>query len=227
MTADTSSIPGYYLQFASDNAAGVCPEALAAMNDANSGFAASYGNDDATKLVCDRLRELFETDAEVFFVFNGTAANSVTLAALCQPYQAVICTDTSHVETDECGAPEFFSSGSKLLLSPHRQGKLTSAGVLEVVEDHQGDNYRAFYTVVKFAAPQRPPKVLLKERAAPLRARSNASPTSRATLFGSSFPLEESRRGNDRPAARGGVARLVGPFGRSYQRRRFRASSKY
>ena len=133
MTADTSSIPGYYLQFASDNAAGVCPEALAAMNDANSGFAASYGNDDATKLVCDRLRELFETDAEVFFVFNGTAANSVTLAALCQPYQAVICTDTSHVETDECGAPEFFSSGSKLLLSPHRQGKLTSAGVLEVI----------------------------------------------------------------------------------------------
>ena len=133
MTADTSSIPGYYLQFASDNAAGVCPEALAAMNEANSGFAASYGNDDATKLVCDRLRELFETDAEVFFVFNGTAANSVTLAALCQPYQAVICTDTSHVETDECGAPEFFSSGSKLLLSPHRQGKLTSAGVLEVI----------------------------------------------------------------------------------------------
>ena len=57
MTADTSSIPGYYLQFASDNAAGVCPEALAAMNEANSGFAASYGNDDATKLVCDRLRE--------------------------------------------------------------------------------------------------------------------------------------------------------------------------
>lgn len=133
MTADTSSIPGYYLQFASDNAAGVCPEALAAMNEANSGFAASYGNDDATKLVCDRLRELFETDAEVFFVLNGTAANSVTLAALCQPYQAVICTDTSHVETDECGAPEFFSSGSKLLLSPHRQGKLTSAGVLEVI----------------------------------------------------------------------------------------------
>ena len=125
--------PGYFLQFASDNAAGVCPEALAAMNEANRGFAASYGNDDATNQVCDQLRELFEADAEVFFVFNGTAANSVALASLCQSYQAVICTDTSHVETDECGAPEFFSSGSKLLLSPHRQGKLTSAGVLEVI----------------------------------------------------------------------------------------------
>jgi len=110
--------------------------------------------------------------------------------------------------------------------APRRTG-FGSAGVLEVVEDHRGDTYRAFYTVVKFAAPQRPPKMLLKERAAPLRARSNASPTSRATLFGSSFPLEESRRGNDRPAARGGVARLAGPFGRSYQRRSFRESSKY
>ena len=130
---DTPDTPGYFLQFASDNAAGVCPEALAALNDANRGFAASYGNDDATNQVCDQLRELFEADAEIFFVFNGTAANSVALASLCQSYQAVICTDTSHVETDECGAPEFFSSGSKLLLSPHRQGKLTSAGVLEVI----------------------------------------------------------------------------------------------
>ena len=79
------------------------------------------------------MRELFEADAEVFFVFNGTAANSIALAALCQSYQAVICTDTAHVETDECGAPEFFSNGSKLLLAPHRHGKLTSAGVLEVI----------------------------------------------------------------------------------------------
>ena len=125
--------PGYFLQFASDNSAGICPEALSAFNLANSGFAASYGNDDATHLVCDRLRELFEADAEIFFVFNGTAANSIALAALCQSYQAVICTDTAHVETDECGAPEFFSNGSKLLLAPHRHGKLTSAGVLEVI----------------------------------------------------------------------------------------------
>ena len=125
--------PGFHLQFASDNTAGICPEAMAAFINANEGFAASYGNDDATHHVCDRLREVFEADAEIFFVFNGTAANSVALASLCQSYQAVICSDTAHVETDECGAPEFFSNGSKLLLSPHRHGKLTSAGVLEVI----------------------------------------------------------------------------------------------
>ena len=133
MNATAQSTPGYYLQFASDNTAGVCPEALAAFNHANAGFAASYGNDDATHAVCDRLREVFAADAEIFFVFNGTAANSVALASLCQSYQAVICSDTAHVETDECGAPEFFSNGSKLLSSPHRHGKLTSAGVLEVI----------------------------------------------------------------------------------------------
>lgn len=111
----------------------MCPEALAAFNSANAGFAASYGNDDATHQVCDRLREVFEAEADIFFVFNGTAANSLALASLCQSYQAVICSDTAHVETDECGAPEFFSNGSKLLSSPHRHGKLTSAGVREVI----------------------------------------------------------------------------------------------
>lgn len=132
----TPTIPhalGHHLQFASDNTAGICPEALHALVSANAGFAASYGNDDATRLACDRIRELFETDADVFFVFNGTAANSIALAALCQSYQAVICSDTAHVETDECGAPEFFSNGSKLLSAPHRHGKLTSAGVLDVI----------------------------------------------------------------------------------------------
>jgi threonine aldolase len=124
---------GYYLQFASDNTAGICTEASNAFNTANRGFAASYGNDDATREVCNKLREVFEVDAEIFFVFNGTAANSIALASLCQSYQAVICSDTAHVETDECGAPEFFSNGSKLLSSPHRQGKLTSSGVLEVI----------------------------------------------------------------------------------------------
>ncbi len=125
--------PGHFLQFASDNTSGICPEAMQALVAADLGFAASYGNDHATQQACDRIRELFEADAEVFFVFNGTAANSIALASLCQSYQAVICSDTAHVETDECGAPEFFSNGSKLLSAPHRQGKLTSAGVLEVI----------------------------------------------------------------------------------------------
>lgn len=132
---------GFKLQFSSDNTAGVCPEALAAFKGANSGFQPSYGNDDLTRAVCDRLREVFETDCEIFFVFNGTAANSLALASLCQSYQSVVCTDCAHVETDECGAPEFFSNGSKLLLSPHRHGKLTALGVREVITRRSDIHY--------------------------------------------------------------------------------------
>ena len=64
--------------------------------------------------------DLFENDCEVFFVFNGTAANSLALASLCQSYHSIICSTTAHVETDECGAPEFFSNGTKLLVAQAR-----------------------------------------------------------------------------------------------------------
>ena len=78
--------------FASDNNAGICPEALAALKRANAtGHELSYGEDRWTAAVCDGLRALFETDCEVFFVFNGTAANSLALSAMCQSYHAVIC----------------------------------------------------------------------------------------------------------------------------------------
>ncbi len=112
--------------FASDNNAGVCPEAFAALERANTtGHELSYGDDRWTHEVCDRLRALFQTDCEVFFVFNGTAANSLALASLCQSYHSVICHEVAHVETDECGAPEFFSNGSKLLTAAAPLGKLT------------------------------------------------------------------------------------------------------
>src|SRR5580698_11578733 len=119
--------------FASDNYAGICPEALQALIAANgSGHEPAYGDDSWTNQVCDRLRDLFQTDCEVFFVFNGTAANSLALASLCQSYHSVICCDQSHVETDECGAPEFFSNGSKLLVAPSADGKLTPASIREL-----------------------------------------------------------------------------------------------
>jgi threonine aldolase len=73
---------------------------------------------------------VFETDCQVFFVFNGTAANSLALAALCRSYHSVICHELAHVETDECGAPEFFSNGTKILHIPGPGGKLD----LEAVE---------------------------------------------------------------------------------------------
>ena len=96
-------------QFASDNYSGICPEAWAAMAEANEGHAPAYGDDAWTAKAADAFRTLFETACEVFFVFNGTAANSLALAALCQSYHSVICSSFAHVETDECGAPEFFS----------------------------------------------------------------------------------------------------------------------
>jgi threonine aldolase len=113
-------------QFASDNYAGICPEAWAAMAEANQGHARAYGDDAWTQAASDAFRQLFEkSDAEVFFAFNGTAANSLALASLCQSYHSVICSSSAHVETDECGAPEFFSNGSKLLIAANEDGKLT------------------------------------------------------------------------------------------------------
>lgn len=116
-------------QFASDNYSGICPEAWAAMEESNHGHATAYGDDPWTQRAADLFREFFETDCEVFFAFNGTAANSLALASLCQSYHSVICTQSAHVETDECGAPEFFSNGSKLLTAPTTDGKLRSDAI--------------------------------------------------------------------------------------------------
>ena len=127
--------------FASDNYAGICPEALAALLAANDGHVRSYGDDEWTLRVADRLRELFETDCDVYFVFNGTAANSLALAALCQPYHSVICHQLAHVDTDECGAPQFFSNGATLLAVAGEQGKLTPEAIVEVVTRRSDIHY--------------------------------------------------------------------------------------
>ena len=119
--------------FASDNTSGICPEAWQALQEANEGFQPSYGDDDTTREACEAFREFFETDCDVYFVFNGTAANSLALATLCQSFNSVIAGDLSHCETDECGAPEFFSNGSKLLLARTVQGRLDPADVERLI----------------------------------------------------------------------------------------------
>jgi threonine aldolase len=128
-------------QFASDNYAGVCPEAWQAMQAANSGFVPSYGDDLWTEQACRILREVFETDCQVFFVFNGTAANSLALASLCRSYHSVICHELAHVETDECGAPEFFSNGTKLLHVNGPDGKFDLAEVERVITRRSDIHY--------------------------------------------------------------------------------------
>jgi threonine aldolase len=128
-------------QFASDNYSGICPEAWSAMKTANHGHAAAYGDDPWTARAADAFRNLFETDCEVFFAFNGTAANSLALASLCQSYHGVICSESAHVETDECGAPEFFSNGSKLFVAQSVDGKLTPEAIHEIATKRQDIHY--------------------------------------------------------------------------------------
>ena len=119
--------------FASDNYSGICPEAWAALAEANHGHERSYGDDPWTQRAADLLRQTFEADCEVFFVFNGTAANSLALASCCQSYHSILCHELAHVETDECGAPEFFSNGTKVLLLPGEDGKIAPEGIERVV----------------------------------------------------------------------------------------------
>jgi threonine aldolase len=116
--------PDFQNVFASDNTSGICPEAWAGLQAANEGFMPSYGCDAITQRACEAFRRFFQAPCEVFFVFNGTAANALALASLCQSYHSVICAESAHVETDECGAPEFFSNGSKLMLARCQQGRL-------------------------------------------------------------------------------------------------------
>src|SRR4030095_4113394 len=111
-------------EFASDNTAAICPEAWAALEESNTKEAPSYGDDRWTARGCGRIRGLFAAACGVYFVFNGTAANALSLAQLCQSFHSVICHQYSHIQTDECGAPEFFTKGSKLLLIGGSVGKI-------------------------------------------------------------------------------------------------------
>ena len=121
--------PEERFDFASDNTARICPPAWEALAAANTSAVVSYGDDKWTRRLVDRMRELFETDCEVFLVFNGTAANALALAQLCRSFHGVVCHEYAHAHTDECGAPEFFSAGAKLIPIPGINGKLDPKSV--------------------------------------------------------------------------------------------------
>lgn len=127
--------------FASDNYAGVCPEAWQSLQEANAGHVVSYGDDQWTAKASDLLRETFDMECEVFFTFNGTAANSLSLASIGQSYHSILCHETAHVETDECGAPEFFSNGMKLLQLSGELGKIDPAGIEKAVKKRSDIHY--------------------------------------------------------------------------------------
>jgi threonine aldolase len=128
--------PAERYEFASDNTAAICPPAWVALEEANAAAEISYGDDKWTRRVIKLVREIFEADCEVFLIFNGTAANALALAHLCRSYHGVICHERAHCQTDECGAPEFFSGGAKLVLASGANGKLDLSHVAGALARH-------------------------------------------------------------------------------------------
>jgi threonine aldolase len=116
--------------FASDNHAGVHPEILKALQRANEGYALAYGDDDYTAAAVQKFRTLLGPDIDVYFVFIGTAANVLSLKAITEPFQSIICPETAHINVDECGAPESFT-GCKLVTIPTMDGKITPSQIVD------------------------------------------------------------------------------------------------
>jgi threonine aldolase len=126
------------VNFLSDNAAPIAPAVLEAIVQANDGFAIAYGDDEWTRSVERHLSELFEREVAVFLVPTGTAANALALAHLTPPWGAVLCHADSHIATDECGAPEFFGGGLKLIGLSGQDGKVTAETLKRALRDNFG-----------------------------------------------------------------------------------------
>jgi threonine aldolase len=121
------------MNFRSDNVTGAAPEVIAALTAANEGTAASYGADAITTRLKERFSRLFEREVIVFPVATGTAANALAIAAVTPPWGVVYCHSESHIQVDECGAPEFFTGGAKLMPLEGEDGKVTPAAVEAVL----------------------------------------------------------------------------------------------
>ena len=119
--------------FASDNNAGISPEVLAALTEANQGHVGGYGHDDYTERAQAAVSEIFEKECGVYFVSNGTSANCLALSAFLQSFHAVIAHEHSHLETDECNALSHFVHGAKALPVSGANGKIDPQAMLEIV----------------------------------------------------------------------------------------------
>lgn len=164
----SSALPeGLALNFLSDNAAGASPAVMNALARSHEGFQAPYGGDEYTARVEQRLADVFEREVSVLLVPTGTAANALSLATLVSPWQGVLCHHDAHIHNDECGAPEFFSGGAKLIGLGGPGGRLDlqaleaeagrKSGDLHAVQPHavsvtQATEYGEVYTVPEIAA---------------------------------------------------------------------------
>lgn len=121
--------------FGSDNTAGMAPAALQGLIAANEGYARAYGADDITARAADQIRQRLDADAEVRFVFSGTAANSIALSMLAWPHEAVLAHHAAHICTDETGAPGFFGQGIGLIGLPGFSGKIDLAALQAALDE--------------------------------------------------------------------------------------------
>jgi len=119
--------------FASDNVTGACPEVMDAVVAANSGIATSYGDDEWSSRLQTKLSEIFETDVEVFLAVSGTASNALALSSLAPVFGKIYCHELSHINTDECGAPEFFTGGAKLIPMRSSNGRIKANELAETI----------------------------------------------------------------------------------------------
>ena len=121
--------------FASDNTAGMAPDALRALQAANDGFSRAYGADDVTARAADMIRARLDADAEVRFIFSGTAANAIGLSMLAFPFEAVLAHHAAHVCTDEAGAPGFFGQGMGLIGLPGFSGRIDPKALSAILDE--------------------------------------------------------------------------------------------
>ena len=119
--------------FASDNVTSACPEVMGALIQANSGIAGSYGDDEWSSILKTTLSEVFETEVEVYLAVTGTASNALALSALTPVFGKIYCHELSHINTDECGAPELFTGGAKLNPMRSSNGRIIASELDEIV----------------------------------------------------------------------------------------------
>ncbi len=121
------------VQFTSDNVTPACPQVMEALVAANIGASASYGNDQWSQKLQEKFSEIFETDVAVFPAVTGTASNALALSALTPTFGKIYCHELAHINTDECGAPELFTGGAKLIPMSGSDAKISAEGLANAV----------------------------------------------------------------------------------------------
>jgi threonine aldolase len=140
---EKTAVQPHQRNFMGDHCSGICPEVVDAMGRANRDHVASYGDDSWTKHAQDLVRELFEKECLFYPVFNGTAANGLAIATMCESFNRVLCQEHDHMATDACSATSFYTHGLVLQTMGGKHGKLSPELLQRAVTDREGDYHTA------------------------------------------------------------------------------------